>query len=82
MRHAGSFSLCSIASSRSNGRVRLVVRDYPLPQHTNAFKAAEAAEAAREQNKYWEYAAKLFSNQSALEVESSSSTRPISRSIG
>jgi protein-disulfide isomerase len=46
-----------------------VVRDYPLPQHTNAFKAAEAAEAAREQNKYWEYAAKLFSNQSALEVE-------------
>jgi len=52
-----------------NGRVRLVVRDYPLPQHTNAFKAAEAAEAAREQNKYWEYAAKLFSNQSALEVE-------------
>lgn len=51
------------------GRVRLVVRDYPLPQHANAFKAAEAAEAAREQNKYWEYTAKLFSNQSALDVE-------------
>lgn len=52
------------------GRVRLVSRDYPLPQHAEAFKAAEAAEAAREQGKYWEYAAKLFGNQSALGVES------------
>ena len=52
------------------GRVRLVARDYPLPQHAEAFKAAEAAEAAREQGKYWEYAAKLFGNQSALGVES------------
>jgi protein-disulfide isomerase len=48
------------------GRVRLVVRDYPLSQHAEAFKAAEAAEAARAQGKYWEYAAKLFGNQSAL----------------
>ena len=51
------------------GRVRLVVRDYPLQQHENAFKAAEAAEAAREQGKYWEYTAKLFANQSALGVD-------------
>jgi protein-disulfide isomerase len=47
-------------------RVRLVVRDYPLQQHADAEKAAEAAEAAREQGKYWEYAALLFQNQSAL----------------
>lgn len=52
------------------GRVRLVVRDYPLSQHAEAFKAAEAAEAAREQGKYWEYTAKLFGNQSSLGVES------------
>jgi len=50
-------------------RVRLVVRDFPLSQHTNARKAAEAAEAAREQGKYWEYAAVLFRNQSALGVD-------------
>jgi protein-disulfide isomerase len=50
-------------------RVRLVVRDYPLTQHANAQKAAEAAEAAREQGKYWEYAALLFQNQSALQAE-------------
>jgi protein-disulfide isomerase len=47
-------------------RVRLVVRDFPLSQHANAHKAAEAAEAAREQGKYWEYATVLFRNQSAL----------------
>ena len=50
-------------------RVRLVVRDFPLSQHANALKAAEAAEAAREQGKYWEYAAVLFRNQSALGVD-------------
>jgi protein-disulfide isomerase len=50
------------------GRVRLVVRDFPLTQHENAFKAAEAAEAARAQGKYWEYAHLLFINQKALEV--------------
>ena len=50
-------------------RVRLVMRDFPLSQHANARKAAEAAEAAREQGKYWEYAAILFRNQSALGVE-------------
>ena len=41
-------------------RVRLVVRDFPLSQHANARKAAEAAEAAREQGKYWEYASGAF----------------------
>jgi protein-disulfide isomerase len=50
-------------------RVRLVVRDFPLSQHANARKAAEAAEAAREQGKYWEYAGVLFRNQSALGVD-------------
>jgi protein-disulfide isomerase len=49
-------------------KVRLVVRDFPLNQHAEAFKAAEAAEAAREQGKYWEYAGILMRNQSALGV--------------
>ena len=47
-------------------RVRVVIRDFPLTIHENAFRAAEAAEAAREQGKYWEYVALLFRNQSAL----------------
>jgi protein-disulfide isomerase len=51
------------------GKVRLVVRDFPLDKHADAFKAAEAAEAARAQGKYWEFAALLFQHQSALSVE-------------
>ncbi|HET9529633.1 MAG TPA: thioredoxin domain-containing protein [Blastocatellia bacterium] len=50
-------------------RIRLVVRDFPLAQHANAASAALAAEAAREQGKYWEYIAILFQNQSALGVD-------------
>lgn len=50
-------------------KVRLVARDFPMPKHPYAFKAAEAAEAAREQGKYWEYAALLYSNQTSLAVE-------------
>jgi protein-disulfide isomerase len=52
--------------SEFGDRVRLVVRDFPLSQHANARKAAEAAEAAREQGKYWEYVSVLFRNQAAL----------------
>lgn len=55
--------------SEFGDRVRLVVRDFPLSQHANALKAAEAAEAAREQGKYWEYVSVLFRNQSALGVD-------------
>ena len=56
-------------TSEYGERVRLVVRDYPLTQHKDAQKAAEAAEAAREQGKYWEYTALLFQNQSALQTD-------------
>ena len=55
--------------SEFKDHVRLVVRDFPLSQHANARKAAEAAEAAREQGKYWEYASVLFRNQSALGID-------------
>jgi protein-disulfide isomerase len=48
------------------GKARLVVRDFPLQRHPYAFKTAEAAEAAREQGKYWEYTAIRFQNQGAL----------------
>lgn len=51
------------------GKVRLVARDFPLTQHAEAFKAAEAAEAAREQGRYWEYVQIMLRNQSELGVE-------------
>jgi protein-disulfide isomerase len=52
-------------------RVHFVVRNFPLTSvHPNAFNAAQAAEAARAQGKYWEYIDLLFKNQTTLEVES------------
>lgn len=51
-------------------KVRFVVRDYPLTQHEYAAKAAEAANAAHAQGKFFEYAALLFKNQKALDVAS------------
>jgi protein-disulfide isomerase len=51
-------------------RARLVVRDFPLPMHPEARKAAEAAGAANAQGKFFEYINLLFKNQSALDVAS------------
>lgn len=51
-------------------KVRFVVRDFPLNQHEHARKAAEAANAAHAQGKFFEYIALLFKNQKALDVPS------------
>jgi len=50
------------------GKIRLVYRDYPLPMHSKAPKAAEAAHCAGDQGKYWEMHDKLFANAQKLEV--------------
>jgi protein-disulfide isomerase len=50
-------------------KVRLVFRDYPLPMHANARPAAEAANCANAQGKFWEYHEKLFKNQRDLGAE-------------
>jgi protein-disulfide isomerase len=51
-------------------KVRLVVRDFPLARHVNARKAAEAANAANAQGKFFEYAALLFKHQDKLDLPS------------
>ncbi len=48
------------------GKVRWVYRHFPLSFHPQAEPAAEAAECAGEQGKFWEFADKLFENQSQL----------------
>lgn len=51
--------------------VRLIVRDFPLESiHTDAFRAALAANAAAKQGKFAEYIEILYSNQKALDTES------------
>jgi protein-disulfide isomerase len=51
-------------------KVRFVVRDFPLNQHEFARKAAEAANAANAQGKFFEYITLLFKNQKALDTPS------------
>ncbi len=45
------------------GKVTYVFRNFPLPQHQYAMVAAEAAEAAGAQGKFWQMYDKLYSNQ-------------------
>ncbi len=48
-------------------QVRIVYRDFPLASiHPDATSAAEAAECANEQNKYWEYHSALFGGEYGL----------------
>ncbi len=52
-------------------KVRIVWRNFPLTSiHPYAQKAAEAAECAGEQGKFWEMHDKLFANQEVLDVDS------------
>jgi protein-disulfide isomerase len=48
------------------GEVKLYFKHYPLPQHTQARMAAEAATAAQKQGKFWPYEEKLWANQDNL----------------
>lgn len=52
------------------GQIRFVYKDYPLPSHPNAFKAAEAGNCANDQGKFWEFHDKLFESQGALDTGS------------
>ena len=47
-------------------RVKLVWKDFPLPNHPDARPAAEAALCANDQGKFWAYHDKLFDNQSEM----------------
>ena len=56
------------------GKVKYVFRDFPLQSiHKDAFKAAEAAQCAGAQGKYWEMHDLLFNNQKALSPDNLSS---------
>lgn len=51
-------------------QIRFVYKDYPLPSHPNAFKAAEAANCAHDQGQFWAFHDTLFERQGALDVPS------------
>lgn len=45
------------------GKARLIYRDFPLDFHAGAEPAAEAAECAEEQDKFWEFHDRVFAEQ-------------------
>jgi protein-disulfide isomerase len=49
-------------------KVAIVFKDFPLPMHHKAQKAAEAARCAGEQGKFWQYHDVLFNSGGALGV--------------
>ena len=59
--------------------VKLVVKQFPLPMHNYARKAATAAVAAGKQGKFWEMHEKLFANQREL---SDAKVEAIAQEIG
>jgi protein-disulfide isomerase len=59
--------------------VKLVLKNFPLPMHPFARKAAAAALAANNQGKYWECSRKLFENYASL---SDDKIQDIARQLG
>jgi protein-disulfide isomerase len=55
--------------SKYGNKVRLVFRQFPLPMHPNAAKAAEASLCANEQGKFWEMHDAMFKDQGGLAVD-------------
>lgn len=51
-------------------RIKFVFKNFPLPMHKNAQIAAQAAEAAALQGKFWEMHNKLYETQSQWENDS------------
>ena len=50
---------------QENPDVRVVFRHFPLPSHNNSLLAAQAAEAAGLQDKFWDMHELLFTQQAA-----------------
>ncbi len=60
----------SLRRLAAEGKIKWVYRNFPLSSiHPRAIQAAEAAECAGEQSKFWEYADALFDSQGELQAE-------------
>jgi protein-disulfide isomerase len=57
------FPLVEEVYAKNSGSFRFVYRHFPLLQHPNALPAAQAAEAAGMQGKFWEMYNQLFTKQ-------------------
>lgn len=57
------------AAARYGDKIRVVWKDLPSPRHPEAWAAAEAAECAAAQGKFWQYHDRLFADQANLGSE-------------
>jgi protein-disulfide isomerase len=60
--------MLDVTRQQYGGRVALAFRHFPLHSHEKATDAAEAAECAREEGKFWEMHERLYRNQGALGI--------------
>ena len=69
--HCGrAYPIVKAVQKRLGSRLRFVFRNFPLNNaHPHAQAAAEAAEAAGAQGKFWEMHDVIFENQGALETD-------------
>src|SRR5690348_2724487 len=56
-----------LIAAEGSSTLRVVFRHFPLPQHANAMVAAEAAEAASDQGKFWDMYRLIYAGQSSWE---------------
>ncbi len=56
-----------LITSNSSTTLRFVFRHFPLTNHANAMPAAQSAEAAGKQGKFWEMYSMIYENQKAWE---------------
>jgi protein-disulfide isomerase len=67
---ARAYPIIKAVQRRLGSKLRFVYRNFPLVNlHPHAEPAAEMAEAAAAQGKFWEMHDALFENQRALEIE-------------
>jgi protein-disulfide isomerase len=64
-----AYPIIKKVQSRLNERLRFVFRNFPIDSHPHAQQAAEAAEAANSQDKFWEMHDLLYENQRHLRDE-------------
>lgn len=63
---AQSAAIIAKAMNDNPGKIKLIWKDFPLPGSAQAQTAAEAAQCANRQGKFWQYHDALFSHQDNL----------------
>jgi protein-disulfide isomerase len=79
VRHAAHVLPQIVSEYVKTGKVKYVIRDFPLESHAAAPKAAEAAYCAGDQGRYWERHDLMFADQKNLGTEDLPS---LARSLG